>query len=63
MKKIQVVSALRNLNGIYGRGDLVSVNVTRRTFIRKPFQCRPETRTFKLEGNTVFALGHQKTVK
>jgi hypothetical protein len=62
MKKSEVVDALKSLNWNYGRGDVVSVNVARGTFVRKPFQCRPETRTFKVRGRTVFALRHQKTV-
>lgn len=62
MKKSQVVDALNSLNWNYGRGDVVNVNVARGVFVRKPFQCRPETRTFKVVGKTVFALGHQKSV-
>lgn len=62
MKKADIVAALNSLNWNYGRGDVVSVNVRRGVFVRKPFQCRPETRTFRVVGKTVFALGHQKSV-
>lgn len=57
-----VWSALERLNGLYGRGDVVSVNVFSRTFIRKPFSCRPETRKFRLVGDTVYALGRQRKI-
>lgn len=62
MKKAEIVDALTRLNWNYGRGDVVSVNVKRGVFVRKPFQCRPETRTFRVKGRTVYALGHQLSV-
>lgn len=62
MKKSQIVDALNSLNWNYGRGDIIAVNVAKRTFTRKPFQCRPEVRSFKIVGKSVHALGHQRKV-
>lgn len=55
--------ALTRLNWHHGRGDIVAVNAAAGTFTRRPHQCRPETRRFRVVGRTVHALGHQLTVQ
>ena len=58
-----VENALEFLNFRYGIGDIVSVDHEQRTFTRKGYQMKPETRRFSVVGHCVYALGHQKTFR
>jgi hypothetical protein len=62
-------AALDSLNANHGRGDVLSFQMFldgRGVFQRKPYQCRPESRTFRIKHTrdrlTVYALRHQRTV-
>jgi hypothetical protein len=57
---IEVV--LRHLNWIYGRGEIIHVDHASGKVWRKPFQCRPEIRRFRVVGRTVYFLSHQAAV-
>lgn len=54
-----VRAAIVRLNNNFGRGDVATVSIVKGTFTRIPHQCNPETRKFRIVGNTVHALGHQ----
>lgn len=59
----QISEVLRSLNANYGRGSIVAVRLFldgKGEFDRKPYGCRVETRKFRLNKETVFALEHQK---
>jgi len=63
MNHTDILIAIVKLNNNYGRGEIVSINTNNNTYVRKPFQCKPETRRFKIKGRTVYACGHQHTIK
>ena len=60
----QVKSAIVHLNNVYGKGSVSNVRVFmdgRVTFDQTPYGCSPSVRRGRVNGNTVFALGHQRT--
>lgn len=61
-RKGRIVQTLVHLNNHYGRGDVMSVDWDACTFVRRPFNCRDEVRRFRVVGDSVHALGHQRKI-
>lgn len=68
MKKLyveRVTEGLQALNSHYGVGDVRNVRMWldgRVTFEQHPFQMKPRTRKARVEENTLYALGHQRSI-
>lgn len=66
MTNHQLADVLNKLNWHYGRGEIVEVYRAERYVIRRVpvTQSRgfEEKRRFRIDGNTVHFLGHQRTV-
>jgi hypothetical protein len=61
----KVRTAITILNNHYGYGDVRSVVIYldgRIEYQVQGFQMRPQLRRGRLAGNTVYALGHQRTI-
>lgn len=58
-----IKEAIVRLNSLYGRGYVVSVDHKTRTFVRKPHGMKEERRSYRVEGSTVYALGHQQKIR
>lgn len=62
----QIRQALTVLNWHHGKGEVVKVSTPRNGrggFDIKPYGLTVQTRVYRIEGRTVYALGHQRTVK
>lgn len=74
MKLSKFLPVIDHLNGNYGKGNVLRMKATSYGvanitghFTRKPFRQRAEQRPFRIQFKTgkatVFACGHQKTIK
>jgi hypothetical protein len=64
MRPTTLREALNHLNGRYGRGTVREIRLSlagEGEFDREPYGLRLETRTFRIRGLTVYALGRQVT--
>jgi hypothetical protein len=62
----RVIGAIKHLNNVYGRGDISNVRMFASgliTFDQTPYGCKPAIRLGRIKGDTVMALGHQRTIK
>lgn len=60
----QVAECIKHLNNLYGKGDVSNIRVFASgliTFNQTPYGCKPAIRFGRVKGETVMALGHQRT--
>lgn len=66
-REARVRAAIVRLNNLYGRGDVGTIRheMARNggMFEYRRFACRPQWRRFRIVGQTVYACGHQLTVR
>ena len=61
----RVKDAITRLNWHYGKGNVSNIRMYADggiTFDQAPYGCKPEERIGRINGNTVFALRHQRTI-
>ena len=67
LTRAELVEAIRHLNGVYGRGDLVERTI--RVGMDGLVQCESKLQygmskfTARFNGRTVYARGHQTTIR
>jgi hypothetical protein len=58
---------LDGMNANHGVGDIVSAEIDPETrvgiVIRRPFGCKEQKRKFRIEGGTLYFLGHQRKLR
>lgn len=62
----RVVDAIKHLNNVYGKGEVSNVRMFASgliTFDQTPYGCKSAIRLGRIKGDTVMALGHQRTIK
>lgn len=62
----RVMDAIKHLNNLYGKGEVSNVRMFASgliTFDQTPYGCKPAIRLGRIKGDTVMALGHQRTIK
>ena len=65
LSRQQIIATIKTLNSVYGKGDLRET----RFFLDGRIECRSSLQygqshfTARVVGNTVYARGHQRTIK